>query len=57
MRLIRKIRSKKDSKVLAMIEKANLFKKYVFLIIGTAIYAAAFIVLLNLTNNSFLKII
>ena len=42
MRLIRKIRSKKDSKVLAMIEKANLFKKYVFLIIGTAIYAAAY---------------
>ena len=37
MRLIRKIRSKKDSKVLAMIEKANLFKRYVFLIIGTAI--------------------
>ena len=31
MRLIRKIRSKKDSKVLAMIEKANLFKRYVFL--------------------------
>ena len=42
MRLIRKIRSKKDSKVLAMIEKANLFKRYVFLIIGTAIYAAAY---------------
>ena len=30
MRLIRKIRSKKDSKVLAMIEKANLFKRYVY---------------------------
>ena len=42
MRLIRKIRSKKDSKILAMIEKANLFKRYMFLIIGTAIYASAY---------------
>ena len=53
MRLIRKIRSKKDSKVLAMIEKANLFKKYVFLIIGTAIYAAAYnLFFFKITNPS-----
>lgn len=42
MRLFRKLREKKSDKILKLVEKAHLFKRYIFLLIGTAIYAIAY---------------
>lgn len=42
MRLFRRLRRKKSDKILKIVEKAHLFKRYVFLLIGTFIYALAY---------------
>lgn len=42
MRLFRRLRRKKSDKILKIVEKAHLFKRYVFLLIGTLIYALAY---------------
>jgi len=42
MRLFRKLKEKKSDKILKLVEKAHLFKRYIFLLIGTAIYAIAY---------------
>ena len=42
MKLIRHFRSKKDLKILRSAKNANIIKRYLFLIIGTLIYASAY---------------
>lgn len=42
MRIFRKLKSKKHGSVLQFVEKAHLFKRYIFLIIGVTIYASAY---------------
>ncbi len=42
MRLFRRFRKKKSDQILKLVEKAHLFKRYMFLIIGTLIYAVAY---------------
>lgn len=42
MKLIRHFRSKKDLKILRSAKNANIIKRYLFLIIGTFIYASAY---------------
>lgn len=42
MRLFRRIRTKKTNEILKLVEKAHLFKRYIFLLLGTLIYALAY---------------
>ena len=42
MKLFKKLQGKKDYKVLKLVNKSHLFRRYIFLIIGTLIYAAAY---------------
>lgn len=42
MRLIKRFRSKKELKILKSAKNANIIKRYLFLIIGTLIYATAY---------------
>ncbi len=42
MKLLRKLKSKHNSKILKLIKKPNIFKRYIFLIIGTIIYASSY---------------
>ncbi len=42
MRLFRKLKAKKAKKVLKKVERANLVKRYVFLLIGVTIYAVSY---------------
>lgn len=42
MRLFKRLRSKRDLKILKLVKKTNLFKRYFFLIIGTIIYASSY---------------
>lgn len=42
MKLFKKLRDKKSGKVLKVVQNAHLFKRYVFLLIGTIIYALAY---------------
>ena len=42
MKLFSKLRKKKNDKVLKIVEKAHLFKRYFFLFVGTLIYALAY---------------
>lgn len=42
MRLFRRLRRKKSDKILKIVEKAHLFKRYIFLLIGTFIYALTY---------------
>lgn len=41
MRLLRKLRNK-NPKILKIVDRAHLFKRYIFLLVGTFIYAAAY---------------
>lgn len=50
MRLFRKLRKKKADEILKAVEKTHLFKRYLFLLIGTIIYAASYN-LFFFTNN------
>lgn len=42
MKLFNRLRKKRSGNVLKIVEKAHLFKRYIFLLIGTAIYAIAY---------------
>ena len=42
MGLFKRLRSKRDLKILKLVKKTNLFKRYFFLIIGTIIYASSY---------------
>lgn len=42
MKLFNRLREKRSGNVLKIVEKAHLFKRYIFLLIGTAIYAIAY---------------
>ena len=42
MRLIKKFRSKRELKILKSAKNASIIKRYLFLIIGTLIYATAY---------------
>ena len=42
MRVFRLFRRKKSDKILKIVEKAHLFKRYIFLLIGVLMYALAY---------------
>lgn len=42
MRLFKKLKEKNPEKILKIVEKTHLFKRYIFLLIGTLIYAVAY---------------
>ncbi len=42
MKLFRKLREKHKKNVLQLVEKAHLFKRYIFLLLGTLVYAIAY---------------
>lgn len=42
MNIFKKLKSKKSGNILQFVENANLFKRYIFLIIGVVIYASAY---------------
>ncbi len=42
MRLFKRLNGKNSDKILKLVEKAHLFKRYIFLLIGTIIYAIAY---------------
>lgn len=42
MSLLKKLKSKHNSKILKLIKKPNIFKRYIYLIIGTIIYASSY---------------
>lgn len=42
MRLFKRFRNKNSGQVLKLVQKAHLFKRYIFLLIGTMIYALAY---------------